>query len=118
MWGSSSSDEDATDDDAGAFPIAFSISAALIALIELLPSLCGDEAVVEGVFVDGVELAGVVGVGKAAVWQEPPVVDVVVGLISLTPSKAAFRAASTAFSAASPGVDGALPPLRISRAIS
>lgn len=35
-----------------------------------------------------------------------------------TPSKAAFRAASTAFSAASPGVDGVFPPLRISRAIS
>jgi hypothetical protein len=67
---------------------------------------------VDGVLTDGVLVGGVSGAdGKIAGDGEQT--DII-----LAPSKAALRAASTAFSAASPVVDTHLPPFRISRAIS
>lgn len=85
--------------------------------MELLPSLLPEEqdAAVEGV----VEV-----VDEAAFGVAHGVLSLAVLLLageytaSVTPSKAALRAASTARSAASPGCVGAFPPLRISRAIS
>ena len=83
-----------------------------------------EDPVGEGVFVEGVVhalliAAGVVCIEGCGCTQEAVGRGELSGLASRrTPAKAAFRAASTAFSAASPGVDGVLPPLRISRAIS